>query len=448
MLVLALFGAAVASYHFDVATRWFGAAPEPQPATPSPGPTLPTPLPARPVARPAPVAQPGVAAVRRALAGPLADPALARLHAVVSPLHGPALLTAGHGLAMPASTLKLLTTAAALHVLGPTRTFTTRVVRQAAHTVTLVGGGDPFLADRAPKPTAAPDASLQSLARLTAVRLKATSVTRVRVDYDASLFTGPAVSPRWPAGYVTGQVVSPVTALWADEGVAADGSRRVADPAATAAADFASYLRTDGVRVIGSPRNRTARPGAHELARVTSVPLSEIVQRVLETSDNQGAEVLARQVGLAVSGQASFTGGVDGVRQVMGELGIALHGARWYDGSGLSRADRIDPRTLVAVLQTAASPARPELRAVLTGLPVASFTGSLSGRFDHLPGSGWVRAKTGTLRGTSALAGLATDLRGRVLVFAFVSNHVGDLGTLDAEGALDRLASALATCRC
>jgi hypothetical protein len=33
-------------------------------------------------------------------------------------------------------------------------------------------------------------------------------------------------------------------------------------------------------------------------------------------------------------------------------------------------------------------------------------------------------------------------------VFAFVSNHVPAPGTLDAEAALDRLAAALAACRC
>jgi serine-type D-Ala-D-Ala carboxypeptidase/endopeptidase (penicillin-binding protein 4) len=449
VLVLAMFGAAVASYHFDVATRWFGAAPDPQPTpAPSPGPTLAGPLPARPVARPAPTAQPVAGAVRRALAAPIADPALAELHAVVAPLQGPALLTRGHGLVMPASSLKLFTAAAALHALGPDHTFATRVLRRGPHTVTLVGGGDPFLADRTPKPGSAPDASLQVLARRTADRLKADGTRRIGVDYDASLFTGPDMSPHWPAGYLSDQVASPITALWADEGVAADGSRRVDDPAATAAADFAAYLAADGVHVVGTPRERVARPGAREVARVTSLPLSDIVERVLETSDNQGAEVLARQVGLAVSGRASFTGAVDGVRQVLGTLGIALHGARWYDGSGLSREDRIDPRTLVAVLQVAADSGHPELRAVLTGLPVASFTGSLSGRFDQTSGGGWVRAKTGTLRGTSALAGLATDARGRLMVFAFVSNHVADLGTLDAEAALDRLASALAGCRC
>src|SRR3546814_1975983 len=56
-------------------------------------------------------------------------------------------------------------------------------------------------------------------------------------------------------------------------------------------------------------------------------------------------------------------------------LGVPTQGATTYDGSGLSRADRLDPDTLTAVLEVAASPDRPELRAVLTGLPVAGFSG-------------------------------------------------------------------------
>jgi D-alanyl-D-alanine carboxypeptidase/D-alanyl-D-alanine-endopeptidase (penicillin-binding protein 4) len=447
--VLLIFGAAATAYHYDLGTRWFGAAPDvPPTAPPPPGPTFAIASPPKSVAPAASTARPAAPAVRRALAGPLADPHLAELHAVVAPLAGPVLLTHGHGLAMPASTLKLLTTTAALRVLGPDHTFATRVVQQGPHALTLVGGGDPFLTDRAPAAGAAPDASLQVLARRTATRLTAAGVTRLRVGYDVSLFSGPDVSPHWPASYLRDQVVSRITALWADEGVAVNRSHRVDDPAAAAAADFASYLVADGLHVSGTPHQVVARHGAPELARVTSVPLSDIVERVLETSDNQGAEVLARHVGLVVSDRASFQGGVDGVRRVMGLLGIALHGARWYDGSGLSREDRIDPRTLVAVLQLAASPEHPELRPVLSGLPVASFTGSLQGRSARTAGAGWVRAKTGTLRGTSALTGLATDVRGRLLVFAFVSNHVPALGTLDAEAALDRLAAALAACRC
>ena len=65
-----------------------------------------------------------------------------------------------------------------------------------------------------------------------------------------------------------------------------------------------------------------------------------------------------------------------------------------------------------------------------------------------MSGRGWVRAKTGTLTGTSGLAGLVTDARGRVLVFAFLSNHIPPAATDDARAALDHLAATLAMCPC
>jgi D-alanyl-D-alanine carboxypeptidase/D-alanyl-D-alanine-endopeptidase (penicillin-binding protein 4) len=450
VLVLAIFCGAAAAYHYDLGQRWFGNGPTtPTAAPPPPGLTLPTAGTPRPVARPAPSGATHAAAIRRALAAPLADPHLAHVRAVVAPLHGAPLLDHGRGLSMPASTMKLLTTTAALSVLGPDHTFATRVMADGPRSITLVGGGDPLLAsNRVGAGTYPHRASLQDLARLTAQRLRARHVQRVKLAYDTSLFTGPRVNPHWPKTYISEAVVSPITSLWADEGVPAGGRGRVADPAAAAAADFASYLGKDGIAVAGPQRDHPARTGARELARVTSAPLGQLVERILQTSDNEGAEVLSHQVGVAVSGQGSFTGGVDGVTQTLTQLGIDLHGARLYDGSGLSRDDRVSAATLVQVLQYDAASAHPDERAVVTGLPVAAFNGSLSSRFDRTAGAGWVRAKTGTLSGTSALAGIAADARGRLLVFAFVSNHVPVVGTLDARAALDGLAAALAACPC
>jgi serine-type D-Ala-D-Ala carboxypeptidase/endopeptidase (penicillin-binding protein 4) len=426
-----------------------GLSPDTQAAAPAPpGFTLaPQPGP-RPVARPAPVTDrtsgPTSAQVRRALGSAVRDPQLADVSVVVAPLDGASdapLVRDGRGLVMPASTLKLLTTTAALEVLGPGHTFATRAV--GGRRLTLVGGGDPFLTSRQSKGYA----SLQALARLTSRRLHSRGIGRVHLTYDASLFTGPTVSPSWPKGYLP-YVVSPITALWADEGRNPDGPGFVADPPATAAATFASYLGKDGVRVLGTPQAGTAPSAAPELARVTSPPLGDIVEQVLQNSDNEGAEVLGHQVGLAVTGQASYAGGVRGVRTTLTRLGIDLQGARFYDGSGLSRLDRIDPRTLVEVLRLDARVDHPELRSVISGLPVAAFVGSLSQRFRGTEGRGWVRAKTGTLTGTSALAGLATTREGHTLVFALVSNNVPVLDTLDARVALDDLATRLATCRC
>lgn len=449
VLVVALTGSAGAAYRTGLIDDWFGDDTSPPLVAPVPGFTPPTAPAPRPVARPAPSPRPSPVAVRRALEPALQDPHLADLRVVVAPLSGRPVLDLGHDTSTPASTLKLLTATAALEVLGPDHTFATRVVADGRRDLVLVGGGDPFLEGK--QPTDGParlDASLQTLAARTAKKLRARHVSRVRLAYDTSLFTGPRVDPHWPRGYIPDDVVSPITALWADEGLNPDGFGRVADPPATAAETFAAYLVEDGVEVLPKITSARARRHAPELARVTSLPVADIVERVLQDSDNEGAEVLAHQVGLATEGEGSFDAGVRGVTATLRGLGIGLPDATIQDGSGLSRHDRLDAETLVRVLQVASAPDHPELRSVITGLPVAAYDGSLGSRFDHSPGRGLVRAKTGTLTGTSALAGITTDARGHALVFALVSNHVRYAETLDTRAALDRLAAALTTCRC
>ena len=450
IVVLALVGGAAAAYRTGRLDDWFGDDEPPPPlVAPVPGftaPTVPTP---GAVARTAPSSRPAAACVRRALGPALRDPHLADLRAVVAPLTGRPVLDDGDGTSTPASTMKLLTAAAALHVLGPDRTFATRVVSDGRHGVVLVGGGDPFLQNEQPSDgSARHDASLQTLAAMTARRLHTQGAKKVHLSYGTSLFTGPRVNPHWPKTYLP-DVVSPITALWADEGLNPNGYGRVPDPAATAADLFATYLRKRGIDVAPSITEKKAGAQADELARVTSIPVADIVERVLRTSDNEGAEVLAHQIGLEVDGEASYDGGVRGVTSTLRQLGIDLGDATIQDGSGLSRHDRLDAETLVRVLQLAASPEHPDLRSVITGLPVAAYDGSLAYRYgDGSDGRGLVRAKTGTLTGTSALAGLTTDTRNRPLVFAFVSNHVTVPEEDDTREALERLTTALTTSRC
>lgn len=435
LLVLALLGAATTAYLLD---RGDPQAAGPAAVPPPPGLSLPAVGTPEPVAEPA-TGTPVAARVRRAVAGPLEDADLGpRVLATVVSLDGRLLYSAGTGAAIPASTLKLLTAAAALETLGPEYTFETTVVSAAPRRVVLVGGGDPLLSE--------PD--LRSLARQTAAHLAATGGP-VRVGYDISLFSGPAVNPSWPPSYVSEGVVSPIQALWVDEGRDPDGLGRVADPAATAAALFAAVLVKAGVRVAGPPTKTEAPTAPAALATVSSDPLGLLVEHTLETSDNEAAEVLARQVGLATSGQGSFAGGVRGILETLDILGIPTAGATLYDGSGLSRDNRVDPDTLTAALEVAGSPDHPELRSVTSGLPVAGFTGSLVDRFETTAsGRGFVRAKTGTLSGVSGLSGIVTDRDGTAMVFAFLADRIDLVDTLDARAALDAATSALADCRC
>lgn len=439
VLVLAVLAAGVVAWRLDPA----GPDPvvEPEAVPPPPGLAIDAPAEPEPVAVPA-AGVPDARKVRRALAPALRDTDLGpHVLATVAGLDGTLLYSSGTGEAIPASTLKLLTAAAALETLGPEHTFATTVVSAGPRRVVLVGGGDPLLSR--------PD--VRRLARDTAAALASGGIAgKVRVGYDVSLFSGPAVSPHWPDTYVPEAVVSPITSLWVDEGRPESGSGRVADPAATAAAEFAAALTKAGLAVAGSPQETPAPAGSPELADLDSEPLAEIVEHVLETSDNEAAEVLARHVGLAVAGDASFAAGARAVRQVLAGLGVPMQGAATYDGSGLSRDNLLDPDTLTALLELAASPDQADLRSVLTGLPVAGFSGSLAVRFAEGddPGRGLVRAKTGTLSGVSGLAGIVTDREGTPMVFALLADRIDLVDTLGARAALDAATSALAGCRC
>ena len=84
----------------------------------------------------------------------------------------------------------------------------------------------------------------------------------------------------------------------------------------------------------------------------------------------------------------------------------------------------------------------------MTGLPVAGGDGTLEDRFGTgtaSAGRGIVRAKTGTLTGVTALAGVVTTADGRLLVFATMSNG---RSPADVRPRLDTFAATLGACGC
>ncbi|WP_371405476.1 D-alanyl-D-alanine carboxypeptidase/D-alanyl-D-alanine-endopeptidase [Kribbella sp. NBC_00662] len=397
---------------------------------------------------------PTAAGVGKALAAVLKDPSLGTHHGVYvyDASRGKPVFSVGTATPYtPASTLKLLTTVSALATLGPDHTFATKVVSAGKGSIVLVGGGDPLLAVRQ-----APDyparATLQTLAASTAKALKAQGTTRVTLGYDASLFTGPAANANWEANYIPEGIAAPTTALWVNEGRLSPGmAKRATLPAQAAATSFAKLLGTYGITVAPTVKAATAQAKGAPLALVKSPTLGQIVEYINQHSDNDGAEVLLRQVGIATGNGGSYVGGVKGVRATLTKLGLDVSKARIYDGSGLTRANKVPLDLLAGAVRVAISKDHPELRHLLTGLPIAGFNGSLRERFTTpgtATGTGLVHAKTGTLTGVHSLAGYARDRSGTLLVFAVASDSVPVPKTLDARAALDRTTAALANCGC
>ena len=462
LLVIALLAAGVGAYRFEWGQRYLpglAADPvtEPEQVLPPAGLDLPEWSP--PAVDAVTLGAPGPISpekVERAVAADLADPDLGRhvVGAVSSLAPGSATWTTGDGRYLPASTTKLLTLGAALEVLGPDHTFSTTVVRgDGPREVVLVGGGDPLLASKE-LTVAEAESSYPARADVTTLALAAADALggrgRVRVRFDDSLFSGPTDNPAWRRDYVPDDIVSPTPALWVAGGRAADAASRSDAPSLAAARVLADGLRAAGLRVVGKPQRVVVPPGAEQLAAVESAPLSQIAERILDVSDNEGAEVVARHVGLATSGTGSFEAGAAGVVDTLGGLGIDVTGAEVYDGSGLSRRNRVSTSTLIGLLQHAAGPDGEAMRSLVTGMPVAGFTGSLTYRFAEGPAvaRGLVRAKTGTLTGVHALAGIAVGRDGEPMAFVLGADRSPPAERYDAQEALDRAAASLAACRC
>ncbi|MFE2374811.1 D-alanyl-D-alanine carboxypeptidase/D-alanyl-D-alanine-endopeptidase [Streptomyces sp. NPDC059398] len=348
----------------------------------------------------------------------------------------------------PASTVKLATMAAGLSALGPGHRIATTVTASPdGKRLTLRGGGDPTL-DRD---------GLRKLADTTAKALRDRGVGSVRITYDTSLYSGPVLHPIGP-----NDNLAPVSALMTDEGrlhpgttaapsAAEDGDHgpapRSGDPAGDTARTFASLLADRSVHSKGTPSPGKSPKDAKPVARTYSAPLSALVERALTNSDNDIAEAIARQTALAVHQPASFAGAGRAVRTQLEKLGLPLDGARFADGSGLNRQDKVTPALLATLLTRAGDPARPELRPILTGLPIAGFSGTLDGRYTDPSGAGGLlHAKTGTLTGVNTLAGTVVDARGRLLAFAFMASDTAS--PVEAQSALDRLGTAVASCGC
>ncbi|MGY1736456.1 D-alanyl-D-alanine carboxypeptidase/D-alanyl-D-alanine endopeptidase [Geodermatophilus sp. SYSU D00684] len=382
--------------------------------------------------------------------GPLlAVPALARgVNAeVVDVATGETLVDQGAGdQVTPASTAKLLTAVAALTALDPDDTLATTVVAGAApDEVVLVGGGDPTLSTTSPSLTYPGAATVADLAaQVRAALPPGTTVGRVVVD--TSLFEGPLTAEGWGPEDAPSSYAAPVTAAAVDGARVVPGENaRSGQPGTDAGRALAEALGVPDAAVeLGE-----APDGATTLGTVRSAPVARLVEQAVSQSDNLLADSLARHVALARGLPPTFEGSAEAVTGALADAGLDTTGVELYDGSGLSRLDLVTPDLLADVVTGAADGSLPGASAVVSGLAVAGYDGTLADRGDADPATapGAVRGKTGTLLGVHALAGTVVTADGRLLAYALVANGTTGGGGPE-EAALDAVAAALAACGC
>lgn len=363
---------------------------------------------------------------------------------------------------IPASSLKTLTTATALEVLGLDFRFTTTLKSNAPiengvikGDLVIVGGGDPMLAM----------ADLQTWAD--ELKKRGLRMVTGRIRGDARIFPGSLYGDFWNWGDIGNGYGSGVCGLnlnhnrymvafrageaegapasllginfdvpdaaWNNEvttgpkdsgdGVVIHGGEMtgaihlrgtvplgaekmwitgaVPDPIRFATHHFSRMIAAQGIQ-IGNAKTSETDP-KHELLKHDSPPLLDIIKSIHATSDNHETECVFRMLGVK-SGKAPDVV----IREHWKPRGLEFIGLRMEDGCGLARADFIRPLDL-ARLQFLAG----------TGPQGAAYKDSLLSK-DGL------RWKGGAMSGVRTYTGFAKTKSGEEFCYALMVNHYND----------------------
>lgn len=406
-----------------------------------------------------------------------------------------------HQFFIPASNVKLLTTAAALTQLRPQFRIRTSVYREssaAGETVLrVVGRGDPTLTD----------ADLDSLAQQIGDR----SITHItHLIGDDHYFRGSAVNPNWEwedvqAGYgapasslilneneirvtLTPQDLGePLRVDWDDPAEAArwqinnrsttvaatepefvevgrdfsqpilnirgqlrvgarpdDSAVSIPDPTTYFLQRFRLALTAAGISVHQLAIAPDQESDGQEIAALDSPSLAELLVKANRDSNNLYAESLLRQMG-AIAPASSFSSALDDgialAQATLTQLGIDPTSYVMADGSGLSRHNLASPEAFVQTLQAMAR--SPHAQMYRNSLAVAGVNGTLANRFRGTAVAGNLYGKTGGLTGVSSLSGYLNPPNYMPLAFSILIDHSEQPGRV-RRAAIDEIVLQMA----
>jgi D-alanyl-D-alanine carboxypeptidase/D-alanyl-D-alanine-endopeptidase (penicillin-binding protein 4) len=341
-----------------------------------------------------------------------------------------------------ASNTKLFTTGAALDRFGIDGTLSTDVLGTGSldpdgvyrGSLYLRGGGDPtFGSRRFTRRSYGGGATVQGLAKL----LDEAGIQRVtgRVYGDESAFDSLRGGP--DSGSGVSIWVGPLSALSYNRGLFTErGSAFQANPPAFAAARLDGALEARDIPVRRRPRAGLAPAGATVLASVESPAMDRLITLTNKPSDNFFAETLLKDLAHRAGGPGTTPRGARLAMRFARGMGAR---ARLVDGSGLSRADRASPFSIVRLL--AAMHAREGYDPFMESLPVAGQDGTLFDRMRSGPAHYRCRGKTGTLSNVSALSGYCETRSGGQYVYSILMNGVYPTS---ARRLQDRMLQAIA----
>jgi len=381
---------------------------------------------------------------------------------IVNPRTGDTLYSKNAGkLIMPASNMKIITSAAALTLLGPDYTYrTTFLADGPVHdslldgNLLVIGRGDPTISDNMRGVATTVMDALADSVRAHGIREVTGSLARVGDAFPDSIH-----GYGWEWDDLGEYYAAGVDELIFNEGMAPTTLRPppdtvrdslysgpAKDPATAYLNAFNDALLRKQITVeAGVMDSILPTPFKMDtLFTFMSLPMRNIIPALMKPSQNQIAEILLKTIGLERGGM----GTADSARKIVGQLllswGVQPDGFVIRDGSGLSRHDLVSPETIVRVLDRIQQDTA--FAVFYNAMPIAGVDGTLKDRMKGTPAEGNVHAKTGSIASARSLSGYVTTADGERLIFSVLSNN-WTTPSSEVTGIADQIAAALASYR-
>lgn len=381
---------------------------------------------------------------------------------IVNPRTGDTIYSKNAGkLFMPASNMKIITSAAALTLLGPDFTYKTTFAIDGPVQDSLldgdlivIGRGDPTISDNMRGVATTVMDTLADSIRAHGIRQITGRLARVGNAFPDSIH-----GYGWEWEDLGEYYGAGVDELLFNEGMAPTTLRALPDTVRDSA--YSGPAKDPATAYLNALNDALIRKGItldagvldsilptpfkmDTLFTFVSLPLRKIIPALMKPSQNQIAEILLKTIGLERGGM----GTADSARRIVGQLleswGVQPDAFVIRDGSGLSRHDMLTPETIVRVLDRMQRDTAFDV--FYNALPIAGIDGTLKDRMKGTPAEGNVRAKTGSISYARSLSGYVTTADGERLIFSILANNWVTPGSA-VTGVADQIAAALAVYR-
>lgn len=194
------------------------------------------------------------------------------------------------------------------------------------------------------------------------------------------------------------------------------------------------YLEKEGITIINSEVSYgdSERDNLAKIIEIKSSSLQEMITKANQESNNLYAESLLN----FLRDDKIENSKIDNLKTILTQLGLEPNLYHLKDGSGLSRHNLVTPEALVNLLTLMIK--TPDAKMYRNSLAIGGINGTLKNRFKDTIVEGKIQAKTGTLSGSSSLSGYIEPGNYEQLAFSIMVNQ-SDLPPSELRTIIDQI---------